>query len=76
MKEYVLTKTVFIIKFEAPGVGNTINGNSDQLVTNRRTVFIAENDMCRLLLSVGLHCQSDSEEHEKFMFYICTEIVM
>jgi hypothetical protein len=76
MKGYVLTKTICNVKLDAPGVENTINSYSVRFVTNRRTVFVAENEMCRLLLFLGLHCQLDSEEHVRFIWYICVEIVM
>jgi len=55
----VLKRIVCIIKLDAHGVENKIRSNSDQLVTNRRTVFIAEDDTCRLLLFVELHYQPD-----------------
>ena len=75
MKVDVLTKTVCTITLDAPGVENKINSNSGKIVTNRRTVSIAENGTYRLLFFVGLHFKPDCAELVGFIGCICIETV-
>lgn len=71
-----MTRYVCVIKLDANGVENKINSNSDHLVKNMRTVFIAENDTRRLLFFVELHHQPDCAKIVRFIGCLCIDIVM